>query len=40
MMCFLHIYEYETLKPVKVILRRGRRKENRGTLNTNMEISQ
>jgi hypothetical protein len=41
------MYEYETLKPVKVILRKGREKKNnrgdkpiRGTLYTYMEMSQ
>jgi hypothetical protein len=41
------VYEYGTLKPVKVILKRGREKRennggeepNRGTLSTYMEMS-
>jgi hypothetical protein len=45
---FLHMYEYGTLKPVKIILRKGRKKrennggnkQNWGTLSTYMEMSQ
>jgi hypothetical protein len=29
-MCFLHMYEYGMLKPVEVILRKGRRKWRKG----------
>jgi hypothetical protein len=33
-------YEYGTLNPVEVILRKGRDKPNRGALYTHMEMSQ
>jgi hypothetical protein len=29
-MCFLHTYEYGTLKPIKIILKRGRGKGEEG----------
>jgi hypothetical protein len=45
---FLYMYEYGTLKPVKIILRKGRRKRknnrgnesHQGTLYAYMEMSQ
>jgi hypothetical protein len=46
LMYFLHMYEYETLKLVKIMLRRGKRENNGGsdpnwgTLYACMEMSQ